>query len=33
MADQKPKMGVRGKKIAFVKPGAFNGIPFEVPEP
>jgi len=33
MADQKPKMGVRRKKIAFVKPSAFNGIPFEVPEP
>ncbi len=33
MADQKPKIGVRGKKIAFTKPSALNGIPFELSEP
>jgi methylmalonyl-CoA/ethylmalonyl-CoA epimerase len=33
MADQKPKMGVRGKRIAFIKPSALNGIPFELSEP
>jgi methylmalonyl-CoA/ethylmalonyl-CoA epimerase len=33
MADQKPKMGVRGKKIAFIKPSSLNGIPFELSEP
>jgi len=33
MADQKPKVGVRGKKIAFTSKTAFNGIPFELTEP
>jgi len=33
MADQKPKMGVRGKRIAFIKPSALNGITFELSEP
>ena len=33
MADPKPKLGVRGKRIAFVKPNALNGIPFELSEP
>ena len=33
MADQKPKLGVRGKKIAFTKASALNGIPFELSEP
>ncbi len=33
MADQKPKIGVRGKKIAFTHKSALNGIPFELTEP
>ena len=33
MADQKPKLGVRGKRIAFIKPNSLNGIPFELSEP
>lgn len=33
MADPKPKLGVRGKRIAFVKPNALNGISFELSEP
>jgi len=33
MADQKPRMGVRGKRIAFIKPSSLNGIPFELSEP
>lgn len=33
MADQKPKIGVRGKRIAFTKPSVLNGIPFELSEP
>ncbi len=33
MADQKPKLGLRGKKIAFTKPSALNGIPIELSEP
>jgi methylmalonyl-CoA/ethylmalonyl-CoA epimerase len=33
MVDQKPKIGVRGKKIAFTKESALNGIPFELSEP
>jgi len=32
MADQKPKIGVRGKKIAFTRESALNGIPFELTE-
>jgi methylmalonyl-CoA/ethylmalonyl-CoA epimerase len=33
MVDPKPKIGVRGKRIAFTKPSALNGIPFELSEP
>ena len=33
MVDRKPKMGVRGKRIAFTKPTALNGIPLELSEP
>jgi methylmalonyl-CoA/ethylmalonyl-CoA epimerase len=33
MADQKPKLGVRGKRIGFIKPNSLNGIPFELSEP
>ncbi|MFH1243176.1 MAG: VOC family protein [Pseudomonadota bacterium] len=33
MADQKPKIGLRGKKIAFTRPSALNGIPIELSEP
>jgi len=33
MADQKPRMGVRGKRIAFIKPSALKGIPLELSEP
>jgi methylmalonyl-CoA/ethylmalonyl-CoA epimerase len=33
MADKRPRVGLRGKKIAFSRPGALNGIPFELSEP
>lgn len=33
MVDPKPKIGVRGKRIAFTKPSALKGIPFELSEP
>jgi methylmalonyl-CoA/ethylmalonyl-CoA epimerase len=33
MADLKPKIGVRGKRIAFTKPSVLNGVPFELSEP
>ncbi|MBK5100330.1 MAG: VOC family protein [Desulfobacteraceae bacterium] len=33
MADQKPKIGLRGKRIAFTKPSALRGIPLELSEP
>ena len=33
MADQKPRIGLRGKKIAFTKPSALNSIPLELSEP
>jgi methylmalonyl-CoA/ethylmalonyl-CoA epimerase len=33
MADPKPRMGVRGKRIAFTKPSSVSGIPFELSEP
>ena len=33
MLDQKPKIGLRGKKIAFTKPSALNGITIELSEP
>ena len=33
MADKSPRVGLRGKRIAFAKPSALNGIPFELSEP
>jgi len=33
MADKKPKLGLRGKKIAFIKSDALNGIQVELSEP
>ena len=33
MADEKPKIGVRGKRIAFTKPNLLGGIPIELSEP
>ena len=33
MLDQKPRIGLRGKKIAMTKPGALNGITVELSEP
>ena len=33
MADEKPKIGVRGKRIAFTKPSILGGIPIELSEP
>ena len=33
MLDQKPKIGLRGKKIAMTKPSALNGITIELSEP
>ena len=33
MADREPRIGLRGKRIAFTKPSALNGIPFELSEP
>lgn len=33
MADHKPKIGLRGKRIAFTKPSALSGIPLELSEP
>ena len=33
MLDQKPRIGLRGKKIAFTQPSALNGIPIELSEP
>jgi len=33
MADEKPKLGLRGKKIAFIKSNALNGIQIELSEP
>jgi methylmalonyl-CoA/ethylmalonyl-CoA epimerase len=32
MMDQKPRIGLRGKKIAFTKPSALNGIAIELSE-
>lgn len=32
MVDQKPKIGVRGKKVAFTRESALNGVPFELSE-
>jgi len=33
MLDQTPRIGLRGKKIAFTKPSALNGITIELSEP
>ena len=33
MLDQEPRIGLRGKKIAFTKPSALNGISIELSEP
>lgn len=33
LADEKPKMGVRGKRIAFVKKNLLGGIALELSEP
>ncbi len=33
MADEKPKIGVRGKRIAFTKPSILGGVPIELSEP
>ena len=33
MADQEPRIGLRGKKIAFTRPSALKGIPVELSEP
>jgi methylmalonyl-CoA epimerase len=33
LADRKPKMGLRGKRIAFTKPSVLDGIPLELSEP
>lgn len=33
MQDQKPKIGLRGKKCALSAPSALNGIPIELSEP
>jgi methylmalonyl-CoA/ethylmalonyl-CoA epimerase len=33
MMDEKPRIGIRGKRIAFTKPSALNGVPIELSEP
>ena len=33
MMDQKPRIGLRGKKVAMTLPSAFNGITIELSEP
>jgi methylmalonyl-CoA epimerase len=33
MADREPRIGLRGKRIAFTKASALNGIPMELSEP
>ena len=33
MLDQKPRIGLRGKKIALTKPSALNGVTIELSEP
>lgn len=33
MMDEKPRVGIRGKKIAFTKPSALGGVPLELSEP
>jgi methylmalonyl-CoA/ethylmalonyl-CoA epimerase len=33
LLDQKPRIGLRGKKIAFTRPSVLNGITIELSEP
>jgi methylmalonyl-CoA/ethylmalonyl-CoA epimerase len=33
MMDQKPRIGLRGKRIAMTQPSAFNGVTIELSEP
>lgn len=33
LMDPRPRMGVRGKRIAFISPELLNGIPIELSEP
>ena len=33
MADHRPRLGLRGKRIAFSKSSILKGIPFELSEP
>ncbi|MCU0538568.1 MAG: VOC family protein [Desulfobacterales bacterium] len=33
LMDRRPRMGVRGKRIAFISPELLNGIPIELSEP
>jgi methylmalonyl-CoA/ethylmalonyl-CoA epimerase len=33
MMDEKPRVGIRGKKIAFTKASALGGVPLELSEP
>ncbi len=33
LADRKPKLGLRGKRIAFTRPSVLDGIPLELSEP
>jgi len=33
MMDQKPRLGLRGKKIAFIKPSVLKGVQMELSEP
>ena len=33
MVNNKPRIGLRGKRIAFTKPGVLEGIPIELSEP
>jgi len=33
MADQKPKVGLRGKRVAFISPSLLDGIVYELSDP
>lgn len=33
LTDRRPRLGVRGKRIAFISPELLNGIPIELSEP
>jgi len=33
MMDERPRIGVRGKRIVFTQPSAFGGVPIELSEP